>query len=77
MVREVVLDFQPVPDLKSIRGLVQIDARARGCYMLIVDCHDNQARRFWIRLESEDPYKWPAVRWRPGDGPLWTRTDIR
>lgn len=75
MTKEVVLDFQSDPDLKSIRGLVPIYDPARSCYMLIIDCHDKKGQRFWIRLESDDPYTWPPVQWRPGDGRLWTRTD--
>jgi len=75
MLREVLLDFQSDPDLKSIRGLVPKYDPIKGCYTLDIDCHDQQDRRFFIRLESPDPYTWPAVRWRPGDGPLWTRVD--
>ena len=74
-VREVVSDFQSDSDLKSIRGLgVQYDQN-RSCYVMGVDCHDMAGTRFFTRLESDDPYNWPAQRWAAGKGPLWTRAD--
>lgn len=75
MVKEVQLEFESDPDLKSIRGLVPTYDPIKKCYTLIIDCHDKQNRRFWIQLKSDNPYTWPPVKWRPGDGPLWTRTD--
>jgi len=73
MVKEIVIDSYPDPDLKSIRGLgIDYD---RGRYFMMVDCRDRADNRFFTRLETEDPGNWPEQRWTPGSGPLWTRAE--
>ena len=75
MVKEIVIDSHPDPDLKSIRGTgIEYDP-ARGRYFMIVGCRDQADNRFCTRLETDDPGNWPQQRWTPGSGPLWTRTD--
>lgn len=75
MGKELLLDFQDDPDLKDIRGLPPSYDPIRDCYTMIIDCHDKKKNRFWFRIDSKHADKWPPVRWRKGDGPLWTRVD--
>jgi len=74
MVKEIVLDSQPDPDLKRIRsGGISYD-ECRDRYMMVVGVTNQAGKRFMIRLESDDPYNWPDQQWTPGSEPLWTRT---
>ncbi len=74
-VKEIVLEHQADPDLKSIRNLGMSYDEGRKRYVMDVDCFNQADTRFFTRLESEDPYNWPMQRWTPGSGPLWTRAD--
>jgi len=75
MVKEIVIDAHPDPDLESIRGLgIDYDPQ-RERYFMPVDCHDRSGKRFFTRLETDDPYNWPMQHWTPGSGPLWSRAE--
>lgn len=74
-VKEIVIDSYPDPDLESIRsGGIDYDAQRRR-YVMAADCHNRAGKRFFTRLETEDPYHWPEQRWTRGSGPLWTRAE--
>ena len=55
MVKEIVIDSHPDPDLTSIRGLGIDYDRRLGRYVMFVDCRDRADNRFFTRLETEDP----------------------
>jgi hypothetical protein len=74
-VKEIVLEHQADPDLKSIRNLGISYDEGRKRYVMDIDCYDRSDTRFFTRLETEDPYHWPAQRWSSGGGPLWSRAD--
>jgi hypothetical protein len=74
-IRDIVLNPDPDPNLKWIRGARMWYDPCRSRYVMVVDCIDTEDRRFWTQLESDDPCDWPAQRWAPGDGPLRTRAD--
>jgi len=72
-VKEVVLGH---PELSLIRGISNIsyDEYSRH-YRMYADCIQKKDDKcFWIRLETDDPYNWPAPHWASGSGPIWTRT---
>jgi hypothetical protein len=48
----------------------------RGCYGMYASCiQKKDSKLFYIRLETDDPYNWPAPHWTSDSGPLWTRAE--
>lgn len=72
---QFALDPQADPDLESIRGLGIVHDPIGGGYEMVVDCQSRSGMRFFTRLRSDDPYRWPTQEWKSGSGPLWTRAD--
>ena len=65
------------PELSIIRGLssTRYDER-RECWFSFIDCHVvDGGGRFFLRMETDDPYHWEAPRWSAGSGPIWSRTE--
>ena len=68
--------------LERHRELSRIDAaeisydELRGCYVMYARCMQKKDDKwFYIRLETDDPYNWPAPHWASGNGPMWKRTE--
>ena len=64
------------PELSIIRGLSspRYDGR-RQCWFGFIDCHlADGSGRFFLKVETDDPYHWEPPRWSDGSGPIWSRT---
>ena len=72
-VKQIVTESHP--DLRWIRAVHMHHERERNRYVMVLDCGAKTGKRFWTRVETENPYDWPEQRWAPGGGPIWTRAE--
>ena len=75
--RSAKIELGSHPELSMLRGASnpRYDER-RQCYVSYVDCIQKvDDRRFFFRVETDDPAHWPMPIWAAGSGPMWRRTD--